>query len=491
MTKKSAAVLIFDCAIFVGAAGGTYLAQTLDRPITAVLTFLTGVIVIAVHSGLLRALVAAVSASLVYNFFLSEPAYQFGVTTAEEAVPLLAFNTTALVAGIMVGRLRDSANRAYHAQSETSFLLTVSDRLQQAIKVVDVEIAIRNILPTQGVTSVEIYLRSNNVYIRPSTGTVGIDLMSPLVDSGEIPGSQKSIIVELEGARGSLGIVKFRLAQDHADHRNIPNLQSVSALLALAIERCLLLEEVAEAEVSARSETLKDAILSSVSHDIRTPLTVIEAAASALASTEISLSEDDQKSLLASIIDQCRRLDRYTSELLDVGRIHAGISNDDLEAVDLVEVAQLAIRHVKKTRPSSQFDRQLPRHPVLVTANAAMLEQALFNIIDNAQKFGGEEGPVQVALETDGQKATISISDRGRGIQFEDKEQIFRRFKKTQQSSNANGMGLGLFIAKGFIEAFSGTIDVASPLGENGGTCISIYFPQADAPAAQAGTFAA
>lgn len=257
------------------ASAGTYFAQLADRPITAVLVFLPGLILIAFRSGMVNGMIAAVGASLVYNFFLSGPTYRFGITSADEAVPLLVFNVAALAAAAPVGRLKDSAQKAYVAQSETAFLLTVSDRLQSAVKIEEVEAAIRGIVPRQGVSAVEIFLTRGNIYYRPSTGEIPMDQLQPLIGDthdGSHGRPPKSVIVELSGARASLGLVKFRLTGNPDDRVDQKNLHSIAAMLGLAIERCLLLDEVTEARALARSEALKDALLSSVSHDLRTPL---------------------------------------------------------------------------------------------------------------------------------------------------------------------------------------------------------------------------
>lgn len=479
MSSQSMARAAIDTLIFLIAVAGTYIAQISDRPISAVLVFLTGVILIAIRSGLVSALVAAISASLTYNFFLSEPAFRFGITSADEAVPLVAFNVSALLAAIMVGRLKDSAKRAYQAQSEAAFMLTVSDRLQSAVRVEDVETEVRGVIPRQGVSSVEIFLNRGKAYWRPSTGEVEFDTLKPLMDLGgdDTVRRDKAVVIELKGARGSLGFVKFRLSEPIPDRQSSSKLQSITAMLAVAVERCLLLEELAEARARARSEALKDALLSSVSHDLRTPVTVIQAAAGALRSAEVSLPEEEQARLLTSILDQCARLDRYTAELLDVGQIQSGIAQDRLETVNLVEIAGLAIKHARIAHPDIIIERSMAAGMQYVRANAAMLEQALYNLIDNAQKFGGKSGPIKVSLEGGEGMARIAVTDRGPGIHDADRERVFTRFFKGEGSGSKAGMGLGLFIAKGFVEAFGGTITVESPLEGGNGTRVVVALP--------------
>lgn len=481
MNRQGLTRIAFDCVIFLIAVVGTYTAKLADRPITAVLIFLTGVILIAFRSGLASGLTAAIAASIIYNFFLSEPTFRFGFTTADEAVPLLAFNVSAILAGVLVGRLKDSARRAYDAQSETAFLLTVSDRLQSAVKVEDVEAAIRSILPRQSVRSVEIFLTKGKGYVRPSTGDKAYDPLKPFLDETEMQTDfGRPIILELAGARGVLGLVKFRHTETVADRDLIANLQSVAALLALAVERCLLLEEVAETRVAARSESLKDALLSSVSHDLRTPVTVIQAAAEALRSSEVRLSENQREAFVSSIVDQCRRLDRYTAELLDVGQIQSGITPDQLEILELNEIVRLAIKHAKAAHPSIEIKWRLPQGAVYVRANGAMLEQAIYNVIDNAHKFGGDRAPISLELSSNDTSAMIFVTDSGPGIFEDDKDHVFSRFFKSGSIKGNHGMGLGLFITRGFVEAFSGTIAIDSPAIGDRGTRVSIQFPLAE-----------
>ncbi|UIP06347.1 ATP-binding protein [Erythrobacter sp. SDW2] len=483
MTNKSIAGLAFDVGVFLAATSATWLAQHLERPITAVLAYLTGVIMIAVYSGLARAMVAAVCASIVYNFFLSEPVFQFGITTADETVPLIAFNVSALVAGFLVGRLRDFANDALAARQETQFLLAVSDHLQKAIRVEEVEDAIRKILPAQGLEDVKVFIAHQNAFVRPANGEVELNPLQPLLeDTARIIGSRRWRICELQGARGSLGMAKFQLADFDPVVAKPERLQSLAALIGVAVERCLLLDEVAEARTAARSEELKDAILSSVSHDLRTPITVIETAAGALASRDVVLKPVERDAMFASILEQCRRLDRYTSQLLDVGRIQAGISKLRTETVDVAEIAQLAIRHAKTARPDLAVEREFPDERQFVLANAGMLEHALFNLLDNAAKFGARDSAVKVVIKREGEQVAIAVVDRGPGIPEVEQDKIFDRFHMGQRDGKGASVGLGLFIAKGFVEAANGRITVTSPVHEGRGTCIAVRLPVFESP---------
>lgn len=476
MNKSVIFRALIDVGLFMGGAAATSVAQHFDRPITAVLVFLTGVILIAVHSGMAAGLVAAAGASLVYNFFLSQPVYQFGITSTDTVVPIVAFNMSALLAGAIVGRLKDAAGAATAAQSEMAFLLKISDRLQRAIKVEQLERQMHQLLPAQGLAGVEIFVVDGSNYLRPATGEMETDTIRLLLESGmEGGGGRRSLLLELQGAQGVLGLVKFRMASE--DQANVAYLKPIAGLLALAVERCLLLKKVAEAQALEKSEELKDAILSSVSHDLRTPITAIEAAASALTTAQVTLHDSDRAAMLKSILEQCRRLDRYTTELLHVGEIRSGISVSSFDSIELAEIIGLAINHARNAHPSTQIKRNQFAGSIIVHANAAMLEQAIFNVLDNACKFGGECGPVEVQLETTDALAKVIVSDLGPGIAESDRPHLFDRFYKSGRTKKQSGSGLGLYIAKGFIEAFAGSISVENRPEGKIGAQFSITLP--------------
>lgn len=467
---------LVNIAIFMTASIATYLLQVIDRPISSVLVYLAGVILIAVRSGLVWALATALLASLFYNFVLTGELFELGVTTLDDAVPLVAFVVTALVTGMLVGRLRDSAHRADLARTHSEFLLDISDSLQSVMQVEDIEAAVRMRLPKRGLTSVRIFVADGGCYVHPPTGD---KVPQAAVADGAamegygVDGQQLHV---LRGARGPVGLVAYDLESEVAAEDGATDLQSITALLTLVYERCQLLGELAEARGRERSEALKDALLSSVSHDLRTPVTVIEAAAGALVSPQITLPEAERERFLEAIIEQCRALDRFTGELLNVGRIEAGIAADELEPTDLRDVVGLALEQALSTVPDVEFRRELGSDAIIIAARPTFVEQALVNLLQNAAKYAGTE-PISVTMTEGGGKAVLSIHDNGPGIPEEDQPRIFERFYRAANSSDQSGSGLGLFIAKGFIEACLGRIEVRSPVNAGRGTEVVVTFP--------------
>lgn len=480
-TKSAPLVNVFtDLTIFGLATAGTYFAQELDRPITAVLIYSTGVILIGARSGLRQGILGAVAASLIYNFFLSEPEYGFGVSTADEIVPLLAFNISAIITAAVAGRSRDSAKAATLAEGKNATLLKISDRLQRAVELPEVLEIARETLSPQGVTDLEIYVRRDGQLYDIGKDGDPVNALTAVPHSGNGDGGKFIVkTYEMFGTHGDLGFVKFILSQTISDGNYLLDLQAVTNLLALASDRCMLLDALSEARALQKSEQLKSAIISSVSHDLRTPLTAISAAASSLRSYDQSLSPEQKDQMLATISEQCARLNRYTANLLDMGRIQAGISASGFEEIDVVEILGVVLSHVRQSFPEQLIRKEIASGEIPVCANGVMLEQVIFNIIENSVIHGGDQSAVLITLRTEDGFCVLEVTDTGPGITEADRADIFRRFFRSESPATRGGSGLGLYIAKGFVDAFGGSVEVVSPVEDGVGTAMIVRMPLA------------
>ena len=483
-------IVLLAAATFVVASVGTYVAQRHDMPVTAVLIYLTGVIMIGALSGIRLGILAALAASFIYNFFISEPAFRFALTSADELVPLVAFNLSAIISGGLAGRLKDSERAARLAEAHSAFLLRVSDRLQQSVKLQDVTLRAREAFPADGVKDLEIFVvRGNQLYALETDGeTVPVLPLEAIVALTDGTTRGDFCAFELNGSGGQLGLVKFLLDRKAgAGDAFLPDLQGVANLLSLAVDRCMLLERLSETRALQRSEELKSAIISSVSHDLRTPLTAIEAAASSLRSFSGSLPVQQREELLSTIEEQCQRLNQYTANLLDMGRIQAGISPSQFDDVDVLDIVGVVLGNIRLNFPHQKIEKHFALTSALVRANPAMLEQAIFNIVENALIHGQSIDPLELNIHGEGKYCNIEIFDRGPGIAKSDQPHIFERFYRSEQPQNRRGSGLGLYIADGFVRAFGGAMAVVSPVDERGGTRMIIRLPLiSDEPEAEA-----
>lgn len=451
-----------------------YIAHSNERPITAVLLHLLGVLLVSAHSGQFRGVLSAIVSFLAY-LFLVHPANSFAAPTGDNLVPLIAFLSFAIAASALVGRLRDRTAAAILAKEKSAFLLEISEAMQRVLRVEDIDREVQRLLPSGGVLAFKTFIAEGGDLVRPwrFDAVTRPDEESAGEVSHEADG-HRQFFFELHRATERLGLIEITVVGDELTESD---LRPIAALLTLTVDRCFLLDRISEVQAAERTEKLKDAILSSVSHDLRTPLTAIDAASSALHSPDLQISDRERAELLASIREQCARLNRYTGDLLDMGRIQSGISRDAFEAVELSEILTVAYQQVRDDYPEVSFQRSLPAEQLLVRANALMLQQALFNLMDNAAKHAGQSASVKVTIEAVEGHALIKIDDNGPGIPPSEHVRIFERFYSINGVGDKGGSGLGLYIAKGFVEAFGGSITVESPLAYSHGTRMQVCLP--------------
>jgi two-component system sensor histidine kinase KdpD len=248
-------------------------------------------------------------------------------------------------------------------------------------------------------------------------------------------------------------------------------------LLSITVERCLLLDRLSEAELVKRSEEFKTALLSSVSHDMRTPLSAISASASSLSRFGAELNGEMRSDLLNTIEEQCERLNRYTTNLLNLGRLQAGVDHRQFTECDALEVLGAAISRTRTLGSSHAITKQYDIAAAPVRADPVMLEQVFYNVLENAVRYSPEGSCITVSATTADHHLAVSITDSGEGILASDLTLVFERFFRSRTSLPHDGSGLGLSIAKGFAEAFGGSIEAARADERRGGTTIRIRLP--------------
>jgi two-component system sensor histidine kinase KdpD len=251
---------------------------------------------------------------------------------------------------------------------------------------------------------------------------------------------------------------------------------------ALAIEHERLFEEEQHAAIARESDRLKSALLSSVSHDLRTPLAGIKAAASSLLQTDIVWSEDDRRAFIVDVDTEVDRLSRLVSNLLDLSRIEAGALKPAREWEDVGELVTRVARRMEAHIAGHPIQVEIPANLPNILVDPVHLEQAVANLIENAAKYSpaGTDVSIRAGMgRYPAPELTIAVSDRGPGIPAEEQQRIFDKFYRiTGSGGHIGGTGMGLAIVKGLIEANGGTIGVsASP---DDGTTFTIVFPTAE-----------
>jgi two-component system sensor histidine kinase KdpD len=259
------------------------------------------------------------------------------------------------------------------------------------------------------------------------------------------------------------------------DHRRL--LDSLSDQTALAIERLKLAEEMDQARVAAETEKLRTALLTSISHDLRTPLASILGSATSLKAYRASLGEKEQDELIGTIREEAERLNHFIANLLDMTRLESGALAPNLEAVDLADVVGSVLRRVPggAHRVVLELEPGLP----LLRLDPVLFEQVLFNLLDNAAKYAPAGTAVTIRARREGPVARIAVQDEGPGLPEEDRERVFDKFYRVRASDKKRaGTGLGLAIARGFMEAMGGTITAANRT-EGQGALFTLIVPLA------------
>lgn len=428
------------------AFAGCALASLVDQWIgqtAAALIVLLAVAVAGALSGLVAAMVAATVAFLLYNVFFIEPTLTLTLATKQDLAPLVAFNLAALVTGILAGRLKDRETAARIANMRLRCLLDASRALQGAVTVADVRAAIEGSAPPD------------------------LPVVLTLAQGGAMP--EGAAPVRIGGQRvGFLSSTADRLP-DSREH-----MAALATLTGIALDRAALADRVAEAAALAKSEELKTALLSSVSHDLRTPLAAMMASASSLADYGDALPPDARRRLLDTIRSEGDRLNRFTANLLELSRLQTG-SPVPTQLVDPADIVAAAAARTRR-RLGGRLAGRVPAGAYLVRVDPQLFEAALSNLLENAAVHA-PDGPVEVAARADGPCLELSVADHGPGIPPEGRQRVFGRFQRLDPSRP--GSGLGLAIAKGFVEASGGAIEATGRSDGLPGARIVIRLPLA------------
>ena len=248
---------------------------------------------------------------------------------------------------------------------------------------------------------------------------------------------------------------------------------------AVALERAQLAGDAVETETLHRNDRFRGALMNSVSHDLRTPLSTVLGAATTLIDYGPTLKPEVRKDLLLSIREEAERLSRYVGDLLDMTRLEGGALNIKADWTDVRDVLNAAAERIARRLGSRRLTRDFPAQLSVVSLDQGLLEQALVNIIENAIAYSPDGSTIELAAYEDRGSVVISIEDEGKGIPTAELELVFDKFRRMEeQPDRSKGAGLGLAIARGFVEAMNGRIAAASPIHNGLGTRILISLPK-------------
>jgi len=475
---------ITACAMLNGNLPQPYLA----------LIFIVAVLIAAAGFGRGAGLTAAFASFFAYNFFFVPPTFTFAVADPREFVALVAFLLVALLTGSLAGRLKEKAAAADH---RAQLIQSLYDYAGDLAGTTNLETALRlvceKIQTTLNCRAAFLSRKHNALKTKPSPmiGALELDeqdheqiatlLNTRVPQPHTLKRADETFrdYLPVAGTQGAIGIV---IIERNKDHRlsEIENhaLQALIKQAGIAIERIEFAADSQESRLQADQERLRSAILSALSHDLRTPLASILGSSTALRQLGENMTAADRDDLLAAIEEEAIRLNLFVSNLLAMTRLETGIIDLKSEQVDCAESLRAALERAKRNFPQLRFSLFIDESLGLVRGDAVLLEQVIFNLIDNAIKFGGTKDPITLKLLKNGKNLRLAIEDHGPGIAPHDLEKIFDKFYRGPSTpSSTSGFGLGLTIGRGVVTAMGGTLHAESPLVNNRGARFVLELP--------------
>ncbi len=466
----------------LAATAGLGLALLL-QPYTGVenadLMLLTAVVAVAVRFGLGPSLAAVVASSLAYNFFFLPPVYTLTIADPTNVAAFLLFTLVAVLVSNLAASARRTALLSQDRARATERLYGFSRKLSSCGSLDDVLWA----------TSAQIaaMLRVRVVLLLPEGPTVTVQAGYPPEDSLDaadlaaaqwafandrpagrgadtLPGARR-LFLPMRTGRGTLGVIG--LDADGTGPILTPEgrrlLDALADMGALAVERVRLVADLDRAERAAETDRLARALLTSISHDLRTPLAAVLGAASTLRDLDAALPPESKTELLATIIAEAERLNRFIANLLDMTRLEAGAVAPNLSVQDVAESIDTALRRLDRVLGAHRLRVEIAPGLPLLRLDPVLFEQVLVNLLDNAAKYAPEGSTVTVRARSEGRHVRIAILDEGEGLPEAEVERVFDKFHRVRKSDRVRaGTGLGLAIARGFTEAMGGTVTAAN-----------------------------
>jgi two-component system sensor histidine kinase KdpD len=452
-----------------------------------------------VRFGLSASIAASILSFLAFDFFFVDPRYEFTISEPHEFLSLIAFLLVAVITAMLASRVREQSlgmrTRSQAAQS----LFEFSRKLSAAVSLDEVLwAAAAHAQKTLDMRCI--------VLLRPTDGELSIHAAWPPVDeldAGEA-GAARWTLEKSEPAgwrtgtlpnvrfqfrplatpRGVVGVCGFepKIAKEPLSAQDERMLTSILEQTAIAIDRSLLVNDSVKAEALRESEKLRTILLASLSHDLRTPLASITGAVTSLETLGDKMPASDRQDLLFCIKEEAARLNRFIANLLDMSRIESGAIAPRRDLVDVAAVVRGAVERCKKVFPAHKTSISIARDLPPIRGDASLLEQVLFNLLDNAHKYGEDSGVV-IHGRREVADVVITVTDGGPGIKPTDLERVFEKFYRGGRPDGRKaGTGLGLSICRGLVEAMGGTIVAQSPAIRRRDTRIVLRFPMSDQP---------
>jgi two-component system sensor histidine kinase KdpD len=483
--------LLVAVAVLVGGLASSFL----DPP-SLVILYLVAVVIAAIYLGRGPSVLTSLLSLLAYELFFIIPRYGLSLRDLQY---LLTFGGLLLVAWVisnMAAIARDQVGASQRREAHTAALSLFSRELTEALSREDVLRVILQRVSQTFSREVVVFLPENGS-LRLQTSTVNLQLdvdelrvVHWAYEHGESAGRSTNTLpharlraIPLITSRGTIGVMGVMppdaISYLDPDQRRL--LGSFASLSALALERALLADQASQAQVLQAAERLQTALLNSISHDLRTPLSSITGVLSSLKEADlpgddrVPLDHETQSELIDTALEEAMRLNRLVANLLNMTRLEAGALHLKCEPCDLQDLVGSTVSRLTDRLTGRPLHTRIAENLPLVNLDFVMMCQVLFNLLDNAIKYSPTGTPLEIEVTTHPQGALITIADEGLGIPPEDLERVFTKFYRVQRPDGVSGTGLGLSICRGIVEAHGGRIWAENR--PTGGAIIKMILP--------------
>lgn len=465
---------IFVTAICTLAAWGIHwlgLSET-----NRVMIFFLGIAFVATRYGHMAGIVSSITSVLLFDFFFVPPYFTFTVNDTQYLVTFSVMLAIAVIISTLSHRIRRQAEMSRQRQQQTETLYHLSQKLAATAGIHQLVSTAQIELSKSLTNKVTIFLPDQSSRLKAPFGEIDnvtlaekeIAVAQWVFEHGQPAGvgtdtltDAAALYIPLKGTRGTVGVLALKATKQgkiiSPDHRQF--LEMAANQLASAIERDISAELARKVLVEMETESLRNSLLSAISHDLRTPLAVIAGAGSTLLDANHPLGPEAKHEFLQTIVDESTRLALLLDNIINITRLESGKISVNKQWYPVEELIGSALERMKKQLAGRQLNTHLPNDLPMVKLDGILIEQVLVNLIENAAKYSPQGTPIDIFVDSGNQQLIIEVADRGPGLKNEERTQVFDKFYRgSAVAKGQRGAGLGLAICRAVMEAHKGRI---------------------------------
>lgn len=469
--------------------------RELLKPHNILQIYLLGVFFVALRFGLWSSVVNSITCAAAFAYYYSPPIFSIAIAEHDNILGLAVMQVIGFITARLAASVRQQSQATALREQRVSALYRLSKALSEGHSEQDIaNIGIRLINTEFGVKNALLLADSNRERLMPIDPQHAVNL--PQIDGhivdwvlqhGEVAGLQtdnfskaKAMYLPLVSSQGVMGVAVLEM-DSHVqlvgnDFRQF--LETFVSQIAHALEKVYWLEKNEDAMLKIQSETLRNSLLSSISHDLRTPLATIVSAATTLESDDQRVNSDQRKALVQTISHEAQRMSDLTIKILEMARLEAGSIRLNRQWYEAEEILGSALCRLDKTLKQRLVDIDIATGNELVFADAALMQTLIVNLIDNAHKYSPPEQPIGIEIGSSKRGTTLRVIDNGPGIPAKFEQQVFEKFFQMHPEGAQSGVGLGLSICRAVVHAHGGEIGVCNR--QPSGAEFSVFLPYPD-----------